>query len=236
MDKYNFPIYGLALPDELGDLAQRVSLIRPDNHYLLGIAGPPMSGADELADKLVRFLSEVIARDDEVAIAVHYESFRKPGHQFKPGNGGPGRRIHIPYWSPGSFESDEFCQYVLNIRQFPYETHPTSTYEHTTDRETPDGLIVRPSHKIVIVECPFLLYQAPPWTTLFAPQKVFDRTFYVDVPPNLLDGRFYEFYREMGLNHEEARGLIDNEDLATARMVTHNKEAADVILTPSTTN
>jgi pantothenate kinase len=229
----DFAKYGTgAFIDELSDLAQFAGN-RNDQRYMLGIAGPPLSDARELADNLVRFLN-ASSPGGEVAIAVHFDWFRKPGHQFrKRGNGGGVQQHHVPYWSPGSFESAEFCEFVSNIRRYRYDTHSTSTYEHTTDEELPNGLIVREQHRIVVIQCPFLRFPDSPWTTLFSPEKVFDRDWYIDLPESVIAQRIYEWYTEMGLNHTDAQGLVQGEDLATIRQIAQHKEASDVILTPT---
>jgi len=236
MVQFGLAMYGNgAFEEEVVELADRLAHVKIDQHYLLGIAGPPLSGARELADKIVRFLNSFYGAEED-AIAVHYDFFRRPGIQFKPSGNGGGEKRQIPYWSPGSFFSAEFVEYVTNIQQFPFDVNATSTYEHTTDEEIADGLIVRPSHKIVVVQCPFILHQAPPWTSLSNPRRLLHRIWYVDVPEKVLAQRLYDFYTTMGLNHVDAQGLVQNEDLATVRLVDRDKQAADLILTPTTTN
>jgi hypothetical protein len=222
---------GDELVEELGDLAQLPAILREGQRYILGVVGPPMSDARELTDEVVRFLNG-LSFDGDLAIAVHFDWWRKPGIQVKRlGNGG-GTNVRVPYWSSASHESASFCRFLADIVNQPYGVHSASTFEHTTEVTVEEGLIVTPLHKIVVVQCPFLLSQAPPWASIKA-DGLIARTWFVDTGEDLLSARFYDFYRTMGLFHGDAQMLIQTDDLPTVRQVVADKERADVILRPS---
>jgi pantothenate kinase len=212
---------------ELLDLVSRPAYLRREEHYLLGIAGPPLSGAHELADHLVSFLTDTTNNPD-TAIAVHMDGFRIPGHQFK--QPGKGALVHVPYWAPGSFEQESFCQFVQGIRQRPLAVHTAATYDHLTDQVHSEGIRVNPSHKIVIVESPYLLHSVHPWKTIQT-GRLLDRTWFVDAPEEILFQRYYDFYRLMGLTHGEAVRFVEKEDLQTAALVQRGGQSADFSVT-----
>jgi pantothenate kinase len=208
------------------DLAARPAYMRAEQHYLLGIAGPPLSGAYELANGLVAFLNSIT---NDTAVAVHMDGFRIPGHQFKPP--GKGALAHIPYWAPGSFEQEAFCQFVAEIRERPIDVHVAATYDHVTDRVDSEGIRVTPAHKIVIIQSPYLLYPVHPWKK-FKAGRLLDQTWYADAHPVVLRQHYLRFYQSMGLSDGEATRFVEDEDMPTSRLVLRGSTLADLRLIP----
>jgi pantothenate kinase len=191
---------------------------------MLGIAGPPGSGKSTLAKKLFEELEQL---RPQAAVIVPMDGFHLDNETLKQLN------LHHLKGIPDTFDGAGFVALLDEIRQAPLglETAPISapTFDRSIESTVPDGMFVRPEHRIVIIEGNYLLLEAGPWGKI---KSICDEIWYLDVPEDVLLPRLIERHMAGGKNQKTAEEKVYSTDLPNARLVAQSKKYADKVVSP----
>jgi pantothenate kinase len=218
---------GDKLLEEFGRVIQQQLKGGEAQRYLLGIAGPPMSGAKDLANKVVACINAE-CESTNAAIAVHLDDFRKTGQHSQPDDDGT---VDVLRCSPNVFDAEAFCQLILNIRDRAWGDYSFPLWDELKGEFASERRSLSLLHKIVVVECPYLLYNQMPWARIVA-NRLLHRIWYVDVDEKTLAEDYHQFYLNRWVTPAAAKNLVAVEALPISRLASSGKERADFIITP----
>lgn len=200
------------MPAELLTIRQLAGELRAryqqlvDEQYWIGIAGPPGSGKSTLAEALKSFLGEpltVITMD-----GFHYYR-RELDAMPDP------IEAHARRGAPFTFDAKKFVDALLDARKKGSGAFPG--FDHGRGDPVADEILLPPGPRIVLVEGNYLLLDQPPWRIL--PEKVFDETWFLEVPLETSNRRVYERHLKTGKSKATARRRVETNDGPNALLV-----------------
>ncbi len=125
--------------------------------------------------------------------------------------------------SPPTFDCAGFAVLLERLRQAGEEVF-IPVFDRSLELSRAAAAVVRPEHRILLVEGNYLLLDREPWSRL-AP--LFDMTVYLDVPFAELERRLIDRWLGYGFTAEAARDRALSNDVPNARLVVSQSRPAD---------
>lgn len=205
------------MSDPLASLAEDiVARAQGLPRYVFAIAGPPGAGKSTLADALLlRIAAEVPGQVTLVPMdGYHFDNAVLED-----------RGLFARKGAPETFDAAALLRDLMAIRAGGQDVS-VPVFDRALDLARTSALIVRPSHRIVLVEGNYLLLDQEPWLAL---RDLFDRTLEIRVRPEILRERLVRRWREHGLDPAASEARAEANDLPNARLVSASSLQADVL-------
>ena len=184
--------------------------------YLFAIAGAPASGKSTLAEALLAALER--AAPGQAALlpmdGYHFDDAVLDELGFRARKG-----------AAHTFDVDALERDLARVRSGGRDV-AVPVFDRSLELARAAARLIRPGHRIVLVEGNYLLLDRAPWDRLAG---LFDRTLFLDVPAAELRRRLVERWRGYGRDPVASEAWIDSNDMPNAEMVASGSRAADVI-------
>ena len=195
---------------DITSLSARIKALAVDsNRVIVAIAGAPGSGKSTFVEKLKNSLDSAVVVPMD---GFHLDNVTLQAHNLIPRKG-----------SPESFDVDGYISLLSRIKE-----NKGSVFAPTFDRKmdlSRAGAIEIPSHaKVVLTEGNYLLLDQEPWSSL---KDIFDLSFYLDVPSEILNERLIQRWLDHGLLFDDAVIRAESNDFINASLVSNHSTNSD---------
>lgn len=188
------------------ELQQRASLLDDNTQLWIGVAGAPGSGKSTLAQDLKKLLGKML-----VVIPMDgYHYYRNELDKMMDP-----QQAHSRRGAPFTFNATKFVNDLITARVTGAGSFPD--FDHGVGDPVEDEISLSRSHKVVLVEGNYLLLDTDPWCQLR--EKVFDETWYLDVPLQECIHRLCKRHVEVGLSEEQAKNRVASNDGINAALI-----------------
>ena len=189
------------------ELRQRVSRLTENAQFWIGLTGAPGSGKSTLAAELKDQLGEsltVIPMDGYHYYRSELDDMENP------------QEAHSRRGAPFTFNAPKFVDALINARKDGEGSFPT--FDHQAGDPVEDSVKLYKDRQIVLVEGNYLLLADEPWCQLR--DKVFDETWFLEVPISECNRRVRDRLIKTGLTEEQAQFRVEINDSINAQLVT----------------
>ena len=190
----------------------------PDTaRLLIAIAGVPASGKTTFATRLVQHVNAILAQapgqPDPRAILIGLDGWHLTRTQLDamddPKLAHDRRGIH---WT---FDAPAYVDVVARLR-YPITHDPTGviyapSFDHALKDPTPDAVVIKPTHRIVIIEGLYTMLDVHPWRDAAAQM---DERWWVEIDPGRAKIRLVKRHVQTGVarDMDEAVWRAENND------------------------
>jgi pantothenate kinase len=182
---------------------------------LVALAAPPAAGKSTLAEVL---RGEIDARLGEgSAIVVPMDGFHLDNAVLES------RGLLARKGAPETFDAAGFVALVGRLRRESEVVVPL--FDRDRDLSVAGAAVVRPGHRVILLEGNYLLLDRPPWDGL-----VWDLSIWIDAPRDELERRLIARWLGYGLDPEAARARALGNDVPNARLIVAHSRAADLVV------
>ncbi len=205
--------------DELAaELLDRAAGLTGGAQFWLGLAGGPGSGKSTLAAALKARLEKSL-----VVIPLDgYHYYRSELDEMEDPV-----EAHVRRGAPFTFNATRFMNDLIAARSSGQGSFPA--FEHRARDPVENDIQLSRTHRIVLVEGNYLLLNTAPWCRLR--EKVFDETWFLDVPVQECKRRVMERHMKIGLSEAQARQRVVTNDGINAELIARESPAnADRII------
>lgn len=200
-------------------VAAQADATAPDARFMLGIVGMPGAGKSTFAQQLVSELNAYY--ETKIAAVVPMDGFHLPNTILDE------RNLRSLKGIPETFDAEGFVAMLAELREAPARRVGCPTFDRSLDEPTPDGLIVEPKDRILVVEGNYLLMQEHPWKCV---GEVLDEIWYLDIDTETVIPRLVERHIAGGRDEAAARLKTEETDLRNAKLIAQTKQFADRVL------
>jgi pantothenate kinase len=190
------------------ELKQAASQISQGSQLWIGLAGAPGSGKSTLAEALKTSIGNslvVIPMDGYHYYRSELDKMDNP------------QQAHLRRGAPFTFNATRFVDDLIKARNAGKGIFPG--FDHGVGDPVENEITLSRSHKIVLVEGNYLLLDTDPWCLLR--EKVFDITWYLDVPLEECIQRLCKRHVQVGYSEEEARHRVALNDGINAELISN---------------
>jgi pantothenate kinase len=186
-----------------------------DGRILVAIVGAPASGKSTLSDRLYHHLG-----GDKAGAAVvpmdgfHFDNAILEHRGLLPRKG-----------APETFDVGGLKRTLIALRDTPDDDIYVPLFDRSLEISRGSARVIKPSHKIILVEGNYLLLDQAPWDQL---HNLFDLSIYLEVPEETLRQRLIERWRGYGFDDTTATHKATSNDLPNAQTVIEGTTIADM--------
>jgi pantothenate kinase len=187
---------------------------------VLGIAGSPGAGKTTLVTALLR----AAARDPRLAGRVAHV----PMDGFHLTNAvldTLGRRNRKG--APDTFDADAYAAVLAATRALPRRVVAAPAFDHAVGEPDADAIAVPAEADLVVTEGNYLLLDDPSWREV---RELLDEAWFCALDDDARRARLVARHVEAGREAEDASRWVDRSDEANARLVSHTRSRADLVL------
>ncbi len=188
---------------------------------MLGLIGYPGAGKSTTANFLVDGVNRAKNGAGEVAVVVPMDGFHRYNSQLKELN-----LFHLK-GVPDSFDGQAFVDLLGKIRQDRASTIGCPCFDRAIEEPTPDAIMIKPEHKLVVVEGNYLLLDRPPWDKARAN---LDEVWFIDCDMDEVVSRLKVRHAAGGRDPEAARIKMESTDLPNAKLIESTRKSADRVI------
>lgn len=197
-------------------LAQIVELLpdrpRPENRFVVALAGPPAAGKSTLAEALDRHLdgrSALLGLD-----AFHFDNsvLLERGHRARKG-------------APHTFDVAAYSNTLGLLRREPGIEVSVPVFDRSMELSRNCARVFTPTTDIVVTEGNYLFTGLEPWKDLTA---LFDLRVWVDATDGVIESRIMQRWHDHGLSVDEARRRWETNDRPNVAYVREHALRADI--------
>jgi pantothenate kinase len=189
------------------ELLRLLDSLAENRQFWVGLAGAPGSGKSTLAEVLKLRLGNLLA----IIPMDGYHYYRWELDEMEDPHEAHNRR-----GAPFTFNSGKFVDDLIVAHQLGEGTFPS--FDHSVGDPVEAKIHLSKSQRIVLVEGLYLLLDTEPWCQLR--KKVFDETWFLDVPLPECNQRVMRRHMECGLTEEQAHKKVIINDSINAELVT----------------
>jgi pantothenate kinase len=207
----------------IAELATKVRNLSHGSRYILGIAGIPGAGKSTLAEQLARGVNKQFFASSETlakispALVVPMDGFHLSNEKLEDL-----RLLHLK-GIPDSFDAAGFVELLRSLRSNTTTAVYAPLFDRRTESSIEAGIVIKPEHKLCIVEGNYLLLAKNPWSEA---RQYFDQTWFLDVGIETVYPRLLS--RHLLVKSEsDAREKIESTDLPNARLILDTANRAD---------
>jgi fructokinase len=197
-------------------LAERISALPSAPLRLrIAVAGPPGAGKSTIAAALVERLN----RDDAIAALVPMDGFHLDNSVLSD------RGLLARKGAPETFDAHGFVRMIERLGTESEVVIPT--FDRERDIAIAGAAVVKPEHRIVVVEGNYLCLDSAPWSEL---RGFWDLSVFLNTPLDVLEARLVDRWLTYGLPLAAAETRARGNDLANAAVILSHGANADVIV------
>jgi pantothenate kinase len=196
------------------DLVARARSLSARGRAVVGIAGPPAAGKSTLASRVARALGDQAVVVPMDGFHLHDDELARMGLSDRKG-------------APETFDTAGYAALLRRIRTETETTVYAPEFDRSRELSVAGAIAVRPSHRLVLTEGNYLLYDAPGWSEIL---PLLDETWFVDVEDRLRRERLVRRHVHHGRSPDEAARWANLSDQANAEIVARTRKAADVLV------
>ena len=197
--------------DELLERARDLAL--QPQRMVLGITGAPAAGKSTLAATVAESVGE--------SVVVPMDGFHL--HDAELGRLGLADRKGAP-------ETFDVAGYLAMLRRVRTEVDRTvyaPEFDRSQEQSIAGAIAIRPSHRLVITEGNYLLYDAPGWSDVL---PLLDETWFLEGDDRARQDRLVRRHVEHGRTPDAARRWVSVTDQPNAEIVGRTRKVADVLV------
>ncbi|KAI9294404.1 P-loop containing nucleoside triphosphate hydrolase protein [Neoconidiobolus thromboides FSU 785] len=175
------------------EILKRYDNSNDDDRYIILVAGIPGSGKTTLANDLVSRINQLL--QEEVSIALPMDGFHLTKEQlshFEDPEEAFKRR-----GAPWTFDAKSFHMCLQELKQSK-DTFYFPSFDHSVGDPVDKGIKILSSHRLIIVEGNYLLYDGPIWKDLNLLAKF---TLFLNCPLGLAKERLIKRHMEAGIGN-----------------------------------
>jgi pantothenate kinase len=187
------------------------------DRFLLGLTGPPGVGKSALAGAVVEAFDDVHGGDN--AVVVGMDGFHLRQAEL--------RRLGLDHvkGAPDTFDADAFVGVVRRLRD-TVASVAVPAFDRSIEEPVPDAVLVRPSHRLVVVEGNYLLLDGP-WAPL---RDLLDEVWHLRLPDDVRVPELVARHVAHGRTARAAHEWVRRSDEANARLVAGAACRADAVV------
>ncbi|RHZ83048.1 hypothetical protein Glove_99g72 [Diversispora epigaea] len=200
-------------------LVEKLTLLSPENRYLVSIAGIPGSGKSTLSKNLIQRINYLMGNNRSIVIPMdgfHYS--KKELTTFPNVEEAFARRG--AHWT---FDIKSLLTLIEKLRLPINEdlTINAPSFDHLKGDPEPDDIKILPSHKIILIEGLYLHLKIPMWNSIALHM---DDTWFIHVNQEIAKERIIKRHikTQIAENEEQAIFRIENNDMINADYILKN--------------
>jgi pantothenate kinase len=201
------------------ELIESLNRLPASKRFVLGVVGCPGAGKSTLAQAVVASVNDQLKSD--VAVVVPMDGYHLSNEVLVE------RGLLALKGVPESFDAEGFVQLLGKLSHKVQTNIYAPRFERSIESSIADGIVIRPDHKLCVVEGNYLLLPNPPWSEA---RECFDAVWFVDVELAVLKQRLQERHQNAGRTPLEAEEKVFSTDLPNAKLVEATKNLADKIV------
>jgi pantothenate kinase len=205
-----------ALSDEL---VESINALPPGKRFVLGIVGCPGAGKSTLAQALVESINR--QSKAELAVVVPMDGYHLSNETLTE------RGLLALKGIPDTFDAEGFVQLLAKLSLNEQTNVYAPKFERSIESSIVDAIVIKPEHKLCVVEGNYLLLLTPPWSEA---RQYFDSVWFVDVELSVLKARLQQRHESAGRTPTDAEKKVLSTDLPNAKIVESTKNLADKIV------
>ena len=192
--------------DLAAELRQRAARLNGNKQLWIGLAGGPGSGKSTLAEALKQRLGDLLT----IIPLDGYHYYRSE----LDGMADP-EEAHARRGAPFTFNATKFVDDLIKARDAGEGDFPS--FDHRVGDPVEADIHLSKGPQIVLVEGNYLLLDTEPWRQLR--ERVFDETWFLDVPVTECNRRVGERHVKTGLSQEQAQLRVETNDSLNAELI-----------------
>jgi pantothenate kinase len=191
--------------------------------FILGITGYPAAGKSTLAEELVSEVNAAFA-PELPAIVVPMDGFHLSNRRLAEMNLLELKGI------PQTFDASAFVDLLERLRSTGDNNVYAPLFDRTIEASIEDAIVVKPAHKLCVVEGNYLLLQTEPWQRC---KQLCDQIWFVDSTFETILPRLEERHVIGGRTADAVRAKIQSTDLPNACLIEQCRSHADRVISRS---
>ncbi len=192
---------------ELPELAQQLADRAGAGRIVIAIAGAPGSGKSMIAERLASLIN---ATTPDMAAILPMDGYHFDDHLLAAL-----RRLERK-GAPDTFDVDGFRHMLARLRENSEPAVAVPVFDRDIEIARAGARLIRDTARIIVAEGNYLLLNAEPWQKL---RPLFDVTVFVQVDEATLRARLEERWRGYGLDQEQIRAKVEDNDIPNGRLV-----------------
>ncbi|KAM0849932.1 hypothetical protein ACQ4PT_053395 [Festuca glaucescens] len=203
------------------------------NRYIVGLAGPPGAGKSTVASEVVRRVnarwSQKRSKDsslnsnEDIATMLPMDGFHLYRSQLDAME--DPKEAHARRGAPWTFNPCLFLKCLQALKKEGSVYAPS--FDHGVGDPVENDIVVKPEHKIVIVEGNYLLLEENIWREI---RDLFDEKWFIDIDIDVSMQRVLQRHIGTGKEPDVAAWRISYNDRPNAELIMESRKAADLVI------
>ncbi|KAM0849931.1 hypothetical protein ACQ4PT_053395 [Festuca glaucescens] len=204
-----------------------------DSKYIVGLAGPPGAGKSTVASEVVRRVnarwSQKRSKDsslnsnEDIATMLPMDGFHLYRSQLDAME--DPKEAHARRGAPWTFNPCLFLKCLQALKKEGSVYAPS--FDHGVGDPVENDIVVKPEHKIVIVEGNYLLLEENIWREI---RDLFDEKWFIDIDIDVSMQRVLQRHIGTGKEPDVAAWRISYNDRPNAELIMESRKAADLVI------
>ncbi len=191
-----------------------------DNRFILGIVGTPASGKSTLSKWLCNAVNQ--GGQEAAAVIVPMDGFHRYNDELERL-----KQRHLK-GTPETFDGEKFIRCLKRIHNEANENINLPEYDRTRSNDPiENAIVVRPEHKLIIIEGNYLLMETSPWHEV---KKLLSESWYLSRSIEARHPALIQRHINGGMTREQAEAKVASTDLPNSILVEQTKHRADRVL------
>ncbi|MDH3649069.1 MAG: hypothetical protein OEQ53_05260 [Saprospiraceae bacterium] len=191
-----------------------------NKRVLIGIVGPPASGKSYLVKKIVLEVNQDLGED--VATYFSMDGYHYHNDFLHE------RGMYVHKGAHFTFDAEGFIQKLVEIKEFDGAVN-SPIYDRSLHNPTPDGDLIKETHRMVFVEGNYLMTTIYPWIII---KYLLDYSVFLEVELQVQIDRLMMRHMASGKSRQEAADKIARTDLPNSALILESKQRTDYVLKP----